>query len=176
MSPLSRVDRRRAIRRRQTRIVTVVCVGFCILVLATSFPAAALLRQRHDLSTASSELSTLNSQIRSLQSQDEELSQPQNIAAIARRDYGMVRPGQTAYRILPTSSQESSNESLSGNLDQGPVMPGSAQSLALDGAGPGLGQQPLTTPGVTSGSPAIRSGSATPGLWSRVLGTLEFWR
>jgi cell division protein FtsB len=150
------MERRKALTRRRVRILTIACVGFCLLVLATSFPAAALLHQRHALSTASSELSSLNSGNRTLSREANQLAQPQNVATVAQKDYGMTRPGQTAYRVIPTSSQQKSGgaQTGSGTLDQGPIVPGTSGSA--------LGKQPQPS-------------SGPPGFWNRVLSTLEFW-
>jgi cell division protein FtsB len=187
MRPLTRIERRKAIQRRRARNVTLVCVAFAVVVLATSFPASALFRQRQAISEASNDLSTLNSQIHSLRTQAEALSQPQNVAAIARRDYGMVRPGQTAYRVIPTSSSASEAGSVvgQGTLDQGPVVPGSEESQALVGAATGNGSSGAggTSAGANAGqdpssqgSQGGHSGGSSPRFWNRVLSTLEFWR
>jgi cell division protein FtsB len=154
LSEPSRIERRRAATRRRVRVLTVACAGFCLLVLVTSFPAAALLRQHHALSTASSELNSLNASNRTLSREADELAQPQNVATVAQKDYGMIRPGQTAYKVIATGSQHKAAPSTgSGTLDQPPVVPG------------------------TSGSAIARSSarSGPPSFWNRVLSTLEFW-
>ncbi|MGO9341515.1 MAG: FtsB family cell division protein [Acidimicrobiales bacterium] len=181
-SPASRIERRRAVSRRRAKLVGVACLGLCALVLATSFPVSALMRQHRQISTATAELQALTSENESLQLQASALSQPANIAALARRDYNLVRPGQTAYSILPPAGSLKSSPASSGHssLDQGPVAPGSAQSEALLGdGGPATTASSPGSSGTGSGN-AQGQGDATaksvPGLWSRVLGTLEFWR
>ncbi len=62
MNPMTRMQRRKAIERRRIRIFSAVCLAFAIVVLATSFPASALLRQRQSISQSSNDLSTLNAQ------------------------------------------------------------------------------------------------------------------
>ena len=126
--PTSRIERRRAINRRRVKIVTVACAGFCALVLATSFPLSALLRQHQQISSATGELHSLTAANSSLQQEAGDLSEPANVAALARRDYDMVRPGQRAYTVLPLpgSSQSSGASSGHSSLDQGAVAPGSA--------------------------------------------------
>lgn len=181
-APATRMERRRAVSRRRARLVSVVCLGFCGLVLATSFPVSALMRQHRQMATATSELRSLSVGNESLQKQASVLSDPANIATLARRDYDLVRPGQTAYTVLPHSGSPQTSATSSGHssLDQGPVAPGSSQSEALLGGGVS------TSTGSSSGSSGVPSVSghgrtaspakSTPGLWSRVLGTLEFWR
>jgi cell division protein FtsB len=180
--PASRMERRKAVSRRRARLVTVACLGFCGLVLATSFPVSALLRQHRQISASTAEIGALVSGNESLQKQASALSQPANIATLARRDYDLVRPGQTAYTVLPLpgSSQSSGTSSGHSSLDQGPVAPGSSESEALLGGavatGAGSSADPSGATAVTSEGGAARSVKSTPGLWTRVLGSLEFWR
>ena len=178
----TRIERRRAMSRRRARLVGIVCLGFCALVLATSFPLSALFRQHQQISGATQELRTLTSGNLSLQKQATDLSRPANVAALARRDYDLVRPGQKAYTVLPLpGSTQSASSSGQSSLNQGPVAPGSAESQELLG---GDGLSGSGTPGDSSTGAAGSGGSqpqsgrsakGTPGLWTRVLGTLEFW-
>jgi hypothetical protein len=75
-APASRMERRRAVSRRRARLVTVVCLGFCGLVLATSFPVSALMRQHRQMAAATSELRSLSAGNESLQKQASVLSDP----------------------------------------------------------------------------------------------------
>jgi cell division protein FtsB len=170
------------VSRRRVKLVGVACLALCVLVLATSFPVSALMRQHRQISAATSELQALTSENESLQMQASTLSQPSNIAALARRDYDLVRPGQTAYKVLPLPGSLESPQTSSGHssLDQGAVAPGSAQSEALLGdGGPAATGSPPGSSGAPSGTAQGQAGTtakSVPGLWSRVLGTLEFWR
>jgi cell division protein FtsB len=178
------MERRHAIRRRRSRIVWVACGAFCLLVLATSFPVEALIRQHDAISSASSELDRLTAGNKSLQRQAQELSNPANIDALARSDFDMVSRGEKAYQVLPAAGSSDPTSLSSGHsvLDQGPVAPGSAESQEI------LGDAGSTTPsssesssgpgtsGQTNGSQGSGAPHVTPGLWGRVLDTLEFWR
>ena len=181
-APASRMERRRAVRRRRARLVTVICLGFCGLVLATSFPVSALMRQHKQMAAATSELRSLSAGNESLQKQASVLSDSANIATLARRDYDLVRPGQTAYTVLPHSGSPQSSATSSGHstLDQGPVAPGSSESEALLGGGvstsTGSSSASSGGPSVSGQGQTASLAKSTPGLWSRVLGTLEFWR
>lgn len=179
LTPATRMERRRAIRRRRARIVWVVCGGFCLLVLGTSFPAQALIRQHDAISSASSELDRLTEGNNALQKQADELANPANIAALARSDYGMVSPGQKAYKVLATGGSPAATSLSSGHssLDQGPVAPGSTESQDLL-AGSGAASDPVPSTGSrTSGHPdGSGAQHAAAGLWGRVLNSLEFWR
>jgi cell division protein FtsB len=180
----TRMERRRAIRRRRARIVWVVCGAFCLLVLATSFPAEALIRQHDAISSSSSELDRLTAGNKSLQRQAQDLSNPANIDALARSDYDMVSRGEKAYQVLPTAGSSDPTNLSSGHsvLDQGPVAPGSTESQEIIGdAGSTTpsGSQSSSGPGTsgqTDGSRGAGAPHGTAGLWGRVLDTLEFWR
>ena len=161
----------------------IVCIGLSALVLVTSFPLSELVHQRDAISAAKTELHRLSSGNQSLQRQADALSQAKNIATIAHRDYDMVAPGQTAYAVLPAAGSPQSASTSEGHapLDQGPVAPGSTQSQLLVGV-PG-NETGGTSPGAHGGAggagAGARSGAtkqASPGLWGRVLNTLEFWR
>jgi cell division protein FtsB len=172
-APMTRLQRRKAVRRRQVRLLTLVCLAISALVLVTSFPATALLRQRSDVSSANSELQRLTSENKDLQSQANELSMPNNIENLARRDYDMVKPGQKLYDVLPSSSASSSTASSgSSSLNQRAVSPGSNESQELIGDGDSTGTQPATSLRVGSEKATVQG----PNLWGRVLNSLEFWR
>jgi cell division protein FtsB len=184
---VTRMERRRVIRRRRSRIIWVVCGAFCLLVLATSFPAHALFRQQSALNSSSAELDRLTAGNKELQSEATELSNPANIAALARSDYGMVSPGEKAYDVLPSAGSQQASSKGHTSLNQGAVAPGSSESQALLGdagsallptSGSGSGSSGSNSSGSnSSGSGSTGSGEkATPGLWGRVLDTLEFWR
>ncbi len=183
-TPASRIARRKAVSRRRARLAVITCVCFSALVLATSFPISALLRQHQQISGATAELHGLTAGNQSLQQQASDLSQPANVASVARRDYNLVRPGQKAYTVLPLPGSNGSSAASSGrsSLDQGPVSPGSAESQALLDGGDltGSASRGGTSSGASgSGSSQAQAGHAaksSPGLWGRVLGTLEFWR
>ena len=92
--------------------------------------------------------------------------------------------GEKAYQVLPAAGSTDPTSLSSGHsvLDQGPVAPGSAESQEI------LGDAGSTTPsssqsssgpgtsGQTNGSQGSGTPQGTPGLWGRVLDTLEFWR
>ena len=179
---VTRMELRHAIRRRRARIVWVVCGAFCLLVLATSFPAHALLRQRSAISSTAAELARLTSGNEALQLQATELSNPANIAALARSNYDMVSPGEKAYAVLPPSGASQASSHGQSSLDQGPVAPGSAASQTLLGdAGSAISTASGSSASSGSGSAGSKASGAAgaqhgaPGLWGRVLDTLEFW-
>ena len=75
-----------------------------VLALAL-FPARAYqdqLRQRSELET---ELRALRNQNRALEERARLLDSDEEIERLARREYGMVRPGEEAYTILPVAPE-----------------------------------------------------------------------
>lgn len=178
--------------RRRARTLLVSSVVFAAVVLGTSLPVSTLLAQHAQLSSTSKKLAGLEEQNHALQKQASQLSDPSTIADIARLDYELVAPGSQAYEIVPSSGNSTE---VAGSdyipLTGPPVVPGSAQSLRLLGAGA------VTATWAGSGEPAASSGSSgttgrsgrastatraagegdsTGGFWTRVIHTLEFWR
>jgi cell division protein FtsB len=184
-SPLSRSAtkrREKTLAHRRARALLIGAACFSVLVLATSMPVSALLSQKSQLASAQSQLGAVESENHSLQAEASQLKSPSTLSEIARRDYGLVSPGSEAYEILPTSGSSSAAATASGHvpLDGPPVVPGSAQSEALLGAGalltsgsPGSGGAGVAT--APKSRSASRAGGGEPGFWSRVASTLEFW-
>jgi hypothetical protein len=143
------------------------------LGIATSFPATALIRQHNAIATERAELDALGTGNKSLQNQADELSKPENVDALARREYDMVQRGQKAYTVLPNAGSGASADG-GNSLDQGSVAPGSSESQSLTGV-PSASAPHLGNTGGSVASTTARSGDA-PDLWVRVLDTLEFWR
>jgi type II secretory pathway pseudopilin PulG len=169
-----------------------VGVVAAMVILATSFPAAALLGQHRQLSAADARLAAIQRENRLLAEQQRQLSSTTEIERLARADYQLVSPGQTLYEILPPASSSATTTKGSAPTttdtpgdpaDQPLVSPSSAPDLTPD---PGL---PPTTPSATASTTATRTGVATgsrsapggekpgvPGYLQRVLGSLEFWK
>ena len=82
-----------------SRSVSVVVVG---LLLFGVFPTRTYLAQRAATRQADHQLAVLNASNASLERQVHGLQTPDEIERIARQDYGLVRPGEEAYAILPT--------------------------------------------------------------------------
>jgi cell division protein FtsB len=166
------MQRRKAIRRRQARVVMIVCAAFCVLVLATSFPADALLHQRNAISGDNAELAKLNAGNKALQRQAADLAESGTIANLAHRDYDMVKSGSKAYTVLPASGSDTTGAADGrSSLNQGAIAPGSSQSVSLVDGSPASPPHGVTHPA----SSGAGHDASSPGLWDRVLDTLEFW-
>jgi cell division protein FtsB len=190
------------VRRRRAWALIVLAAGFATLVLGTSMPWSLLVSQRTQLSSTQIKLRQTEAQNRVLSDEAKRLSNPADVANIARSEYGLVSPGSQAYEILPApgSSQDASMSTGHVPLDGPLVTPGSAESQELLGAGSTV---PTATPsesGTSSTGASSRSNSSTGsgarsnlstgshpaqpspgasstnGFWGRVVDTLEFWR
>jgi len=79
-------------------LASVAFVGFLLLAV---FPTRTILAQRAATRRASSELSALDRRNRALERRIDRLRTPSEIERLARKEYGLVRPGEEAYAILP---------------------------------------------------------------------------
>lgn len=86
--------------RRTAVIVTVVAVTLVLVAL----PARSYLGQQSQVDAARADLSSLQKDNAQLQAHKDRLSDPDEIARIARADYGLVAVGQESYSVLPPSS------------------------------------------------------------------------
>ena len=76
-------------------------VGFLLLGV---FPTHTFLTQRAATSEAKGELGDLQARNRALDQRVRRLQTPEEIERIAREQYGLVRPGEVAYAILPSAA------------------------------------------------------------------------
>jgi len=150
------------------------------VVLATGLPVAALVSQRHQLSTQSAVLASLHQENRALSNEHRLLSSNAEVERLAREDYQLVAPGQTLYEVLPpagaTAGVPGTGTASTGDPGfQPPVAPANATALVPDASGP----SPVPSGGAsgTSGASGAGTRTASPRSFvARVLHSLEFWR
>jgi cell division protein FtsB len=82
-------------------VASVVLIGVAFVTL---FPIGTFLSQRHQLSTVSSQLSRLQAANRALRAKARLLGTNAEVAKLAHEQYGLVKPGQEAYVVLPTTT------------------------------------------------------------------------
>jgi cell division protein FtsB len=143
---------------RRARVVLAAAVVLVIAVLATGFPVGTFLRQRTAIAAVDRQLAVVDSHNAELRSEITSLRQPATIEAIAREEYGLVRPGQRSYVILPGKSARAIGAGTLG------VLPIPADDLV-----------PASVSALASPSD-VTSGPQSASLWSRTAGELEFWR
>jgi cell division protein FtsB len=179
--PLTRTERRDLTSHRRGVAALVASVVAAGVILVAWFPAGALLAQNRTLAQASTSLEQLRAQDRALQVESKNLATPSEIARIARQQFQLIAPGEQAYQVLPPpGTTGGSTDPYSGDPgNSAPVSP-SAKPELPPGSVQG-GSEPSTAPTTSAGtktkghspSPA---GGGSPGLFTLVLHTLEFWR
>ena len=89
-----------AVWQRLAVVVALLVVAATVLAV----PARGYLAQRGELASRSAELSELERQNADLVARRDRLDDPEEIKAIARRDYGLVLEGEESYTILPPAT------------------------------------------------------------------------
>ena len=79
----------------------VVSVALVAVMFLFVFPTRTYLSQRSTLARAEARVTTLAAQNKQLSDRAALLNTDAEIERLARQDYGLVRPGQEAYAILP---------------------------------------------------------------------------
>lgn len=87
-------------------LASVLLVGVAFVTL---FPIRTYLHQRHQIATVSAQLSQLRHANSALAAQARKLNSDTAIAKMAHQDYGLVKPGQEAYEVLPTTTTTTSH-------------------------------------------------------------------
>jgi cell division protein FtsB len=185
VSPDKRLPRKRAThakhrRSREARRSRFLLVGGALLsavILGAWFPANALYHQHASLASANAQLSELHRQDVALAQESKNLGNSSEIARIAREQDQLVNPGQLAYTVLPPTGTSKASAAYAGDPAlTGPVAPSSAAVLP-----PGSETEttkPVTTTSSAKSPDTATTHHATPSrsVFSRMLGTLEFWR
>jgi cell division protein FtsB len=174
---------------RRRRFVLVASAAFAALVLGTSFPASGLLSEHRQLAATDTALHRLRSENSALSQEKQQLNSKAEIHDLARQDYQLVDPGQTAYNVLPPTSQSTKNSSAAVTGDPGSqplVAPANAAGMSPDPDGPttsttsppASGAQIPASSGSGSGTttPTTQPTNTSGGFWTRTLRSLEFWR
>ena len=139
-----------------SRLVVPAAVLSAAALIGVWFPFSTLLGQSAQLSATSQQIAAIQHQSRDLSIQQKLLSTTEAEALLAREEYQLVRPGQRLIQIL--------NNNLSGSQATGD--PGFQPLVSPSNAAGLLPVDPSTPPSTVH----------SPGLWSRVVRTLEFWR
>lgn len=188
--PKTREDQRATSRRsaspriRRNRIPVVLGAVFALAVIGTSFPFSTLLSQHRELSAEAAQLRQVQSDNRLLAEQDRQLSSSAEVDRLAREEYQLVLPGQTLFDVLPPSGTSAST-TQGDPANQSLVSPSNAPDMSPDpglprSAGSSAGAAGSDRPATGGAGPAASGGqgraSSPPSFWSRVAGTLEFWK
>jgi cell division protein FtsB len=132
--------------------------ALCAAVIVVAwFPVRELVHQHDELGAVNGQLATLAKRNASLSADISALSSNSTISAIAHEQYGLVRPGQTSYVILPAVGSAAAN----GALTTTSIAPQDLIAAPID--------EPHSA---STGSSTAGAGS----FWSRFSSHLEFWR
>jgi hypothetical protein len=139
------------------------------VVLFAWFPASSLLSAHSDLKATRGQLASLHAQDAALAQEQKNLTNSNEIERIAREQYQLVSPGQQAYEVLPPAGSASAGTAYAGDPgSDGPATPSAASELPPGGV--------TTTLPASRAHAAMHSRGGSPGLLTRMLHTLEFWR
>lgn len=132
------------------KIILIASAFISLVFLALEFPWSMLISQQSQLTSLRHQISTVNIQNEELQKTVYELKQPQLIQMLAHKDFGLIKPGQTEYALIPYKkiSQQGSDQ-----------IPTFVHKISLT---------PEPSPQVTKQSPN--------GFIQRFLNNLAFWR
>ncbi|MGH9047340.1 MAG: FtsB family cell division protein [Acidimicrobiales bacterium] len=174
-APATRAERRAALAHRRSVVALVGSLVLAAIISVAWFPAGALIDQHRTLAQSSSALDQLRSQNRALRTESKNLSKPTEIARIARQQFQLIAPGEQAYQVLPAPGKTSgATDPYSGDPgNSSPVSPSAAPELP-----PGsVGHHHVRTAVKHTTTTVTTPGSAgAPGLATRLVDTLEFWR
>jgi cell division protein FtsB len=150
-----------------------------VLVLLAWFPGSALLQQHAALAATNSQLETLRHQDAALAQEMKNLNTPSEIERIARQQYDLVLPGQSAFQVLPPNGSTSGVDApYAGDPGlQAPADPSGAPELPPGGVtvdhATGTHQHTLISMHTPTPSSTAAEGE---GVFGRIVRTLEFWR
>jgi cell division protein FtsB len=146
---------------RRARLTLCAAIVLAAVIVAAELPLGQLLQGRAAIAASTAQLQQLQAEDASLAAEVQALGQPGTIARIAHQQYGLVRPGQEAFVVLPGPS---SDGTLAGPLSgamvpKADIMP---SDQVIDGLGSGADAPAAPLPGA--------------GLARQFLDRLEFWR
>ena len=142
---------------RRTVVLLVAAGATLALLVLVVFPTRSYLQERANVSNAAHQLQAVDAQNRQLTDQIGRLNSDAEIERLARKDYGLVKPGEEAYAILPGALAKNAAANK-------PAAPN-----------PATGKPPAGRPPATQRAPAAAA-PAHQGLWGRFLDQLAFWR
>ena len=143
------------IQLHRARLGLLTAVVGAFVVLGLEFPLRELLHQHSALALARSQLATIDARNASLNADISALSSNSTVNALAHEEYGLVRPGQSSFVILPAPNSAAAKAGLAA-----PVI--SPQDLVA--SAPVVGHAVIPT-----------AATNTSSFWHRFLSRLEFW-
>lgn len=97
--------------RRRVPLVATVLVFFLAVMLVGLVPFRQILNQRSAVAAAEERLVALERTNEKLVDEIAALKTPVEIERRAREDFGLVRPGETTYIVVPVEGEDGENQS-----------------------------------------------------------------
>jgi cell division protein FtsL len=91
----------RARRRRGAVVLVVLGLVVVVVLFAFVYPTRTFLQQRKEVGAAERQLAVLEQNSRTLRTDNARLESDAEVERRAREDFGMVRPGETPYVLVP---------------------------------------------------------------------------
>jgi cell division protein FtsL len=83
--------------------IAILALALVAILFLFVFPTRSYLAQRRQIGSAQTDLDVLRAQNARLEQEAARLRTGSEIDRIAREEYGLVRPGEQAYTVLPAS-------------------------------------------------------------------------
>lgn len=87
--------------RRSTLVLLLLGLALVAALFAFVYPTRTYLSQRRELNEAQRQLEVLKENTKALEHDSARLQSDAEVEQRAREDYGLVRPGETAYVLVP---------------------------------------------------------------------------
>ena len=88
--------------RRSTLVLLLLGLALVGALFAFVYPTRTYLHQRRELNAAERQLGVLQDTTKALKHDSEKLQSDAEVERRAREDYGLVRPGETPYVLVPS--------------------------------------------------------------------------
>jgi hypothetical protein len=137
----------------RARLGLVVATVASFVALVSWFPLGELLRQRGELAALTSQVASIDHRNATLSGDVASLRTDASVETIAHQEFGLVKPGQLSFVVLPAAGSTTGAPAL----DPTPIPRTDV-----------VAEPPATAPETAS----ARSG---PGFWGRFISRLEFW-
>jgi cell division protein FtsB len=114
--PASRTPARRMppsprVRRRRIA-VSAVLLGLAVVgfLFAFVYPTSTFLQQRAEIGKTEERIARVEEETRRLEADNERLLSDEEVERLAREQYGLVRPGETPFVLVPDATTETPTE------------------------------------------------------------------
>jgi len=97
-------QQQRVRRRRGVLVLGLLGLAVVVVLFAFVYPTRTFLAQRKEVTAAQRRLEVLEESTKALQRDNDRLQSDAEVERRAREDFGMVRPGETPYVLVPAPS------------------------------------------------------------------------